>query len=61
MLVFTGLPVRGKFSDSNENPGEIFTVLQFPNEEPDLGYFDHETKRLERIKNERIGNGINSS
>ena len=44
-----------------ENPGEIFTMLQFPNEEPDLGYFDHETKRLERIKNERIGNGINSS
>lgn len=44
-----------------ENPGEIFTMLQFPNEEPDLGYFDHETKRLGRIKNERIGSGgVNS-
>ena len=41
-----------------ENPGESFMMQQYPNQEPDLGYFEYETKRLERIKNER---GIKSS
>lgn len=40
------------------NPGGSFMMQQYPNQEPDLGYFEYETKRLERIKNER---GIKSS
>jgi hypothetical protein len=43
-----------------ENPGEMFNLLHLPNQEHDLGYFDYESNRLERIKKERIDGGISS-